>query len=425
MPRLRRLVVALLFVCSGTFAASQGSPGTCPVDTSSPQNIKICSPRADDRVPARFTYSFSAYNAGAPIATIRISTSNNLFEFHPGTNQFARDLTLEYIPQYENYGILAQMWDANGLYYESYIYVWVRKTAGACPFPKGDRSLNVCEPAMTGSVTGPLKIVASAYSPWFISHVKVYVDGIERYFADDDEVYTYIPVAPGAHTVTVQAWDSQGVVLRDERVVNVVDRNATCSALTNPGVQLCLPEESSTVNASLRLSARTLAGSVPITYMRLYRGSDPVWEGEYNSIDTDVHYQLLGLPAGTATFGIVAWNQQGAAFVDTATATVQGFLSPPTCAIPDDRTVALCYPGPGDIVPQAATIAARARWDGKSISAIRVYVDYQNKYTEMFFRGDSIYARVTLTPGPHRIVIVAWTTDGDVLISSERFVTAR
>jgi hypothetical protein len=424
MSTLRRLCLLMAVVCLTTFASAQtGEAGSCPVDTRE-RNIKVCSPAPDSRVPARFTYSFSAYSPSAPISAIRISSAGRVFDFQPNANQFARDITIEHIPRYENYGVLAQMWDVNGIYYETFIFVWVRKTAGTCVFPLAQGVVNMCDPTATGTVTSPVKIVANSYSPWFVSHIKVYVDGLERYFADDDEVYTYIPMTPGAHNVVIQSWDSQGNLARSERSITVVDRKTFCAPMNGDGVQLCQPQEGEVGNSPLRLSARSSGIAVPITYLRLYRDAQPIWEGEFKSVDTDVHFQQLGSPEGAATFGLVGWNAQGAAFVDTASATVKGYMAPPNCAIPEDQKVVLCYPSSGDVSPTAGLISARARWDGKRISAIRVYVDYVNKLTVgLGQRQDSIYERVTFAPGAHKLVVVAWTDAGDVMVSPETLIT--
>ena len=236
-------------------------------------------------------------------------------------------------------------------------------------------------------MTSPVKIVAATSTDRFVSHVKVYVDGIERYSATDDQVYTYLNLTPGGHTLTVQGWDGFGNILREERSFTVVEREPLFAAMASPGVQLCRPQENETTDAPLRLTARTQAGSVPITYTRLYRDSQPVREGEFNRIDTDLHLGPLGIPEGTATFGMVAWNAQGAAFVDTAAATVKGYMSPPMCEIPATQTLMICGPGPGDVVPARAIVSARARWQGKTVTAMRVYVDYEDRYTENFFGG--------------------------------------
>ena len=100
-------------------------------------------------------------------------------------------------------------------------------------------------------------------------------------------------------------------------------------------------------------------------------------------------------------------------------------MPPPFCAIPADRTVTLCAPGPGDVVPSNAIVSARARWDGKKISAFRVYVNYEVKFPFLTSSSsaDSIYWMMELSPGTHRVVVVAWTLDGDVMVSEEKKIT--
>lgn len=426
MSCLRRISSLVAFFFLTTFAAGQSQP-SCAVDTSSNFNVKICSPKNTERVPGRFTLSFSAHSGSSPLTAIKINAwpgANEEHNFTANSSTFARDVTMNLMPIYESYGILVQAWNANGEKAEAWVAPYVRKTAGTCPYIN-DFQMNLCEPAASAVVTSPVKVVANALSLMRpVSHVKVYINETERYFANDDEVYTYIGVPPGNHTITVQAWDSFGWQVLDQRSITVVDRQSYCATMTNPGVQLCQPQENETTNAPLRLTARTNAGSVPITYMRLYRDSQPVWEGDFSSINTDLHLGQLGLEAGTYTFGMVAWSQQGAAFVDTAQATVKGYMSPPMCAIPPNQTVVICAPGPGDVVSASTIVSARATWPGKRITAMRIYVDYQEILTE-FPNADApyIYKAIHLEPGQHRIVVVAWTNFGDVMVTPERKVT--
>lgn len=78
----------------------------------------------------------------------------------------------------------------------------------------------------------------------------------------------------------------------------------------------------------------------------------------------------------------------------------------------------------GGVASAQAVVTARARWQGKTISAMRIYVDHDNISTQLpGGEGAFISHTVDLRPGQHRIVVVAWTSTGDVLISEERLVT--
>ncbi|HUS18120.1 MAG TPA: hypothetical protein VMZ25_00555 [Terriglobales bacterium] len=417
MTRSRFLpAIACFFIAATINATAQGS---CPVDKSTSYNVKICSPQPRELVATRVTASFSAYSANSPITAAIVNGK----KYDVNATEIAMDVTSDlFLASNEPRSINVQVWNANGEKSEETVFIYAGATPGTCKLKEKD-VLNWCDPGLTGTVTSPVKIVANVNWSTFSGHIKVYADGVERYNGNSAEVYTLVDLALGAHNIVIQAWDYRGVLLREERSVTVVSRDSACAPMSGDGVQICQPVAGQSESAPLRLTARTSSGGAPITYMRLYRDALPIWEGEYSRIDTDLHYGLL--EDRTAQYGLVAWNQLGQAFVDVKNVTVKGFMPPPFCAIPADRTVTLCAPSPGAMVPSMAIVSARARWEGKKISAFRVYVDYEVKFP--FGTGsssiDSIYWLMQLSPGTHRVVVVAWTLDGDVMVSEEKRIT--
>ena len=54
-----------------------------------------------------------------------------------------------------------------------------------------------------------------------ITAMKVYVDGVSRYAINAASVNAYISMSKGAHSVTVQAWDSSGAVFKKTVTITV------------------------------------------------------------------------------------------------------------------------------------------------------------------------------------------------------------
>ena len=147
------------------------------------------------------------------------------------------------------------------------------------------------------------------------------------------------------------------------------------------------------------------------------------------------HY--LGLEfqiAGQTHFG---WAELSV--TDTARTVVVGFAyetiagksiitgqtgAPNACAPPStDQTIHICKPVAGSTVPAIVTISAQARWDSHTVNHMRVYIDNVDMYDKSQPPGGAISATLSLSAGSHHLVIVAWDTLGNDILSGETFIT--
>jgi hypothetical protein len=97
---------------------------------------------------------------------------------------------------------------------------------------------------------------------------------------------------------------------------------------------------------------------------------------------------------------------------------------PNACAPPStDQTIHICMPMAGSTVVGAVAISAQARWDTHTIYHMRVYIDDVDLYDKHLPAGGAIEATLSLSSGKHHLVITAWDTLGNHILSGETFTT--
>jgi hypothetical protein len=97
---------------------------------------------------------------------------------------------------------------------------------------------------------------------------------------------------------------------------------------------------------------------------------------------------------------------------------------PNACAPPStDQTIHICTPAAGSTVPTSVAISAQARWDSHTINHMRVYVDNVDLYDKSQPPGGAINVTLSLSVGSHHLVIMAWDTLGQDILSGETFTT--
>jgi PKD repeat protein len=94
-------------------------------------------------------------------------------------------------------------------------------TASAAP--AATVGVAVSSPAAGSSVSSPVHFVATATPPAgrTITSMKIYIDYVSKYSVSGAQIDTSLAMSSGAHHVTVQAWDSAGVVYKNSFTVTV------------------------------------------------------------------------------------------------------------------------------------------------------------------------------------------------------------
>src|SRR6266496_12977 len=78
-----------------------------------------------------------------------------------------------------------------------------------CTLGNNDRTVTICTPA-SATVPNKLLLAAGATDSRNVTGIKVYVDGMAVFSIFASHFNTYLNLSPGAHLITVKAWDSVG-----------------------------------------------------------------------------------------------------------------------------------------------------------------------------------------------------------------------
>lgn len=82
-------------------------------------------------------------------------------------------------------------------------------------------TVTINAPANNATVSSPVRVSASVTSDKTISYTQVYVDGVAKYTINSQTIDVYLPLASGAHRITVQAKDNAGVFTKSTINVTV------------------------------------------------------------------------------------------------------------------------------------------------------------------------------------------------------------
>jgi hypothetical protein len=127
----------------------------------------------------------------------------------------------------------------------------------------------------------------------------------------------------------------------------------------------------------------------------------------------------VDLPPGSHHVTVRMWNSAGQSFSVTRTFTVEG--TPLTCSTPSmSPGIHVCAPPSGGVVSSPAALSATLRWDGKTITGSRVYVDSNAVFTGV--KGQtSISTSVPLKSGGHHLTLRMWNSAGQSFSVSRSF----
>jgi hypothetical protein len=101
--------------------------------------------------------------------------------------------------------------------------IWNLKVLAVVPLllASAQASIGISTPANGSSVSSPVHIVASASASKPIIAMRIYVDGASVYSNSTNKIDTYVKMASGKRSVTVQAWDSGGGIQKASIGINV------------------------------------------------------------------------------------------------------------------------------------------------------------------------------------------------------------
>ncbi len=165
------------------------------------------------------------------------------------------------------------------------------------------------------------------------------------------------------------------------------------------GVWVGAPTNGASTLSPVHFVALANGGSYRITCMRIYVDS----QSAYTVYTSDIN-AYLAMTAGWHNVTVQAWNSAGQVFKTGMTLSV----APGTAA----AGVTVKAPQSGATVGSPVYFGASARPPaGRTISAMRIYVDYQSAYTTA---GGNLSTYLPLASGTHNVIVQAWDNAGAV-----------
>jgi hypothetical protein len=166
-------------------------------------------------------------------------------------------------------------------------------------------------------------------------------------------------------------------------------------------ISLSSPGSGTTVASPVHIAASANGGSYPISAIWVYVDNQPLYKTSSASVNT-----YLSLSAGSHHVVPVAWNTIGQSFTQSAYITVSNTTA----------GVYVSAPSAGGTVSSPVKFTASAiAPSGRTISAMRIYVDSANAYT---VKAASINTQLSMAGGAHAISMQAWDNTGAVYVKN-------
>jgi hypothetical protein len=167
-------------------------------------------------------------------------------------------------------------------------------------------------------------------------------------------------------------------------------------------VTLGSPVNGATLSSPVRVIAKASGGNYPVGAIWIYVDNQPVYKTSASAVNTSIK-----LSPGSHHIVPVAWDTTGKAFTRSAYITVTNHSG-----------VYVSAPSAGATVSSPVRFTASAAApSGRSIHALRIYVDSRNAYN---VGGASLKTALDISAGMHRISLRAWDNTGAVYVKNFR-----
>jgi len=167
------------------------------------RSVKVCSPA---QLSGNTLHLLANTTAGAATG-MKVYIENSLVLYTP--NDLVNRMIA--IPN-GGHRITVTAWDARGSFSSAR---WINvNTSFGCPALTADRSISLCFPTSNTTVGNPTQVVAAVRTSRAYHGAKIYVDGTVKYSTTSKQVNASLNLPLGTHRITVQAFDSQGSILK-------------------------------------------------------------------------------------------------------------------------------------------------------------------------------------------------------------------
>jgi hypothetical protein len=179
----------------------------------------------------------------------------------------------------------------------------------------------------------------------------------------------------------------------------------TLSALPQ-SISLGAPRNGATVSSPVQVIATASGGNAPVGAIWIYVDNQAVYKTSASSVHTSIN-----LSPGSHHIVPVAWNTSGQAFTNSAYITVT-----------KKAGVYVSAPSAGATISSPVRFTASAAApSGRTINAMRIYVDSRNDYT---VAAASLNTALSISGGTHSISMQAWDNTGAVYVKNFSVIVA-
>lgn len=275
--------------------------------------------------------------------------------------------------------------------------------------------MTICTPGQGSTVPTQFEVWAGTTSSTAIKTMKIYLDGVAVYSVNYFQIEgAILTAAPGAHRMTVRAWDVNGNSFSSSVTFYASESAGSeppCELKTAvPSVTICTPAKNATgLTSPVRITAAAKSNS-SITGVKVYVDGTSVYATKSSIVDTSV-----AMAEGTHKVTVQAWDASGAVFRETIYVTAGtggGSGGGEMCAATSPApSVTVCSPTDGANVTSPVALAAAAN-DANTVTSMAVYVDGAKVYGASNTR--QISTSLTLANGNRRITVQYWNSVGEI-----------
>lgn len=178
----------------------------CRIQTTN-HTVTVCQP-SDGALHTSPAHIVSHATSATPVSVTQIYLDFKMVFQVSGGNL---DTTLPLTPG--DHRMEVKSW-TNGVPFQNDFRLTAFSGAGGGPSPctaSTNFTVNVCAPAANATLNSPVQVVAAAKSTVKITAMQIYLDSkLVLNSPNTSQISTDVPMAKGAHTLIVKAWDSSG-----------------------------------------------------------------------------------------------------------------------------------------------------------------------------------------------------------------------
>jgi hypothetical protein len=316
-PSLHNLKISFAVVAFALFVSLQAS-AACPEPASG--HLAICQPSANSTIYQVPHIEAVANPTSGSISTMKVYIDGKLI-FQNGGGSLS---LFEGGVSNGTHHLVINAWDDFGRLYQAAEYFSV---TGNLPFgcPLSGVGVRICAPATGSVVSQNLCFTAGFKGNTAIKFVRTYLDSTDVFdFApasgQTSVVAGGVNAAPGTHTLTMVAWDTNNTVYKSSVSIKTYyeadcpPKGSTC----NPGIYQTTPNDGDDVQSPFRVNASVQNNTASITAMKAYLDGVQVGASSGPTFD-----QSITAAKGTHILIIQAWDTAGKLYRLTENVNVQ------------------------------------------------------------------------------------------------------